>query len=111
MKLLVNNYINCLKKIIIKNELKFLYFFLILSVFNNFSHFIRKNILGDRIDFWDFHVYWCSANKLVLNLDKTCYMFFKPKDKDSSLKFFFVGNREIHRGNYTKLFGVQIDAN
>ena len=65
MKLLVNNYINCLKKIIIKNELKFLYFFLILSVFNNFSHFIRKNILGDRIDFWDFHVYWCSANKFI----------------------------------------------
>ena len=65
MKLLVNNYINYLKKIIIKNELKFLYFFLILSVFNNFSHFIRKNILGDRIDFWDFHVYWCSANKFI----------------------------------------------
>ena len=65
MKLLVNNYINYLKKIIIKNELKFLYFFLILSIFNNFSHFIRKNILGDRIDFWDFHVYWCSANKFI----------------------------------------------
>ena len=65
MKLLVNNYINYLKKIIIENELKFLYFFLILSVFNNFSHFIRKNILGDRIDFWDFHVYWCSANKFI----------------------------------------------
>ena len=56
---------NSLKKFIIKNELSFIYFFLILAIFNNVSHFVRKNILGDRIDFWDFHVYWCSANKFI----------------------------------------------
>ena len=56
---------NSLKKFVIKKELNFLYFFLLLSMFNNISHFVRKNILGDRIDFWDFHVYWCSANKFI----------------------------------------------
>ena len=69
MKLLTNNYLIFLKKLIIKNELKFLYFFLLLAVFNNVSHFIRKNLLGDRIDFWDFHVYWCSANKFLSGLN------------------------------------------
>ena len=56
---------NSLKKFIIKKELNFLYFFLLLAIFNNVSHFVRKNLLGDRIDFWDFHVYWCSANKFI----------------------------------------------
>ena len=65
MRLLVNNYLIFLQKFIIKNELKFLYFFLFLAIFNNLSHFVRKNLLGDRIDFWDFHVYWCSANKFL----------------------------------------------
>ena len=61
----INNYFFSLKKFVIKNELKILYFFLALAVFNNLSHFIRKNLLGDRVDFWDFHVYWCSANKFI----------------------------------------------
>ena len=65
MRLLLNNYLIFLQKFIIKNELKFLYFFLFLAIFNNLSHFVRKNLLGDRIDFWDFHVYWCSANKFL----------------------------------------------
>ena len=65
MRLSINNHFSNLKKIIIKNELIFLYFFLALASFNNLSHFIKKNILGDRIDFWDFHVYWCSANKFI----------------------------------------------
>jgi len=56
---------NSLKKFIIEKELNFLYFFLLLAIFNNVFHFIRKNLLGDRIDFWDFHVYWCSANKFI----------------------------------------------
>ena len=61
----INNYFLSLKKFIIKNELKLLYFFLALAVFNNLSHFVRKNLLGDRVDFWDFHVYWCSAKKFI----------------------------------------------
>jgi len=61
----INNYFLSLKKFIIKNELNFLYFFLLLAIFNNVSHFVRKNLLGDRVDFWDFHVYWCSANKFI----------------------------------------------
>ena len=68
MKLLTNNYLISLKKIIIRNELKFLYFFLALAIYNNLSHFIKKNLLGDRTDFWDFHVYWCSANKFINNI-------------------------------------------
>ena len=58
-----------LKKFVIKNELKLIYLFLALAVFNNLSHFIRKNLLGDRVDFWDFHVYWCSANKLINDIN------------------------------------------
>ena len=61
----INNYFFSLKKFVIKNELNFLYFFLLLAIFNNVSHFVRKNLLGDRVDFWDFHVYWCSANKFI----------------------------------------------
>lgn len=56
---------------------------------------------------------WFSANKLVLNLEKTCYMIFKPKNKqicDSAIKN-FVGNYEIQRVNCTKFLGIQIDAN
>ena len=65
MQLSINNYFFSLKKFIIKTELKLLYFFLVLAAFNNLSHFVKKNLLGDRIDFWDFHVYWCSANKFI----------------------------------------------
>ena len=65
MQLSINNYFLSLKKFIIKNELNFLYFFLLIAIFNNVSHFVRKNLLGDRVDFWDFHVYWCSANKFI----------------------------------------------
>ena len=61
MKLSIKNNLIFLKKILIDNELRLIYFFLTISVFNNLSHFIRKNIFGDRIDFWDFHVYWCTA--------------------------------------------------
>ena len=61
----INNYFFSLKKFVIKNELNFLYFFLLLAIFNNVSHFVRKNLLGDRVDFWDFHVYWCSAKKFI----------------------------------------------
>ena len=56
---------------------------------------------------------WFNANKLVLNLDKTCYMIFKPKNKhicDDSVKL-FIGNNEIHRVNSTKFLGVLIDDN
>ena len=56
---------------------------------------------------------WFTANKLVLNLDKTCYMLFKPKNKeicDSAIKI-CIGNHEIKRVNSTKFLGVQIDAN
>ena len=65
----INNYLPSLKKFVIKNELKLIYFFLALAVFNNVSHFVRKNLLGDRVDFWDFHVYWCSANKFINSIN------------------------------------------
>ena len=65
----INNYLLSLKKFVIKNELKIIYFFLALAVFNNVSHFVRKNLLGDRVDFWDFHVYWCSANKFINSIN------------------------------------------
>ena len=65
MILLKNNYFQLLKNFIIKNGKKITIFFLLIAIYNNLSHFIRKNILSDRIDFWDFHVYWCSANKFI----------------------------------------------
>ena len=64
-----NNCLTNLRELIIKNELKLIYFFLALSVFNNLSHFVRKNLFGDRVDFWDFHVYWCSANKFINSIN------------------------------------------
>ncbi len=69
MQSLINNYFLSLKKFVIKNELKFIYFFLALAVFNNLYHFVRKNLLGDRVDFWDFHVYWCSAKKFIIGIN------------------------------------------
>ena len=69
MQSLINNYFLFLKKFVIKNELKFIYFFLALAVFNNLYHFVRKNLLGDRVDFWDFHVYWCSAKKFISGIN------------------------------------------
>ena len=68
MQLSINNYFFSLKKFIIKNELKLLYFFLVLAAFNNLSHFVKKNLLGDRIDFWDFHVYYCGAEYYLKGL-------------------------------------------
>ena len=56
---------------------------------------------------------WFIANKLVLNLDKTCYMLFKPKNKeiyDDAIKI-CIGNHEIKKVNSTKFLGVQIDTN
>ena len=69
MQSLINNYFLFIKKFVIINELKFIYFFLALAVFNNLDHFIRKNLLGDRVDFWDFHVYWCSAKKFISGIN------------------------------------------
>ena len=65
MTLSKNNYFQLLKNFIIKNGKEITILFLIIAIYNNLSHFIRKNILSDRIDFWDFHVYWCSANKFI----------------------------------------------
>ena len=65
MTLSKNNYFQLLKNFIIKNGKKITIFFLIIAIYNNLSHFIRKNILSDRIDFSEFHVYWCSANKFI----------------------------------------------
>ena len=62
---LLNKTLFSTKNFLINEEIKIFYFFLCITIFKSFSHFIKKNILGDRIDFWDFHVYWCSANKFI----------------------------------------------
>ena len=62
---LLNKTLFSTKNFLINEEIKIFYFFLCITIFKSFSHFIKKNILGDRIDFWDFHVYWCTANKFL----------------------------------------------
>ena len=57
------------------------------------NHFISGNntdIINREINCEMNKIYnWFTANKLGLNLDKTCYMLFKPKNKeicDSAIK-------------------------
>ncbi len=53
---------------------------------------------------------WCSANKLTINFDKTCYTVFTPKNnvKLNSLSI-YVGNKVIQYTNSCKYLGVIID--
>ena len=54
---------------------------------------------------------WFTANNLVLNLKKTCYMIFKPKNKkiDEEIIKIYIDNHQIQRVTNTKFLGVLID--
>ena len=59
---------------------------------------------------------WCKANKLVLNIDNSCYIIFKPdasvnneiNDLKLSVNF---DSKTIQKVSSTKFLGVQIDEN
>ena len=54
---------------------------------------------------------WFSANRLAVNIDKTCYMILKPKNKfiNEDLIQIFIGDCLIRQVKQTKCLGVTID--
>ena len=75
-----------------------------LCLLNDTNHFISGNntdIINREINCEMNKIYnWFTANKLGLNLDKTCYMLFKPKNKeicDSAIKI-CIGNHDNKNG-------------
>lgn len=55
---------------------------------------------------------WCHANKLFINMNKTCCILFGPKIVTNSLHFSInVNNNPIIRVNSTKLLGVILTSN
>jgi hypothetical protein len=54
---------------------------------------------------------WFNANKLTLNLDKTCYSVFGVSDTDRSNISLKIGDNVIQQVGYSKYLGVFIDTN
>ena len=54
---------------------------------------------------------WLACNKLSLNVKKTYYMFFTPRNKDIKDMDIKINNECIERVYHTKFLGVQLDAN
>ena len=48
---------------------------------------------------------WFSANRLAVNIDKTCYMIFKPKNKfiNEDLIQIFIGDCLIQQVKQTQI--------
>ena len=55
---------------------------------------------------------WLAANKLSLNVKKTHFMIFKPKNKKIIMphESICIGNEEINQVESTKFLGVYIDS-
>jgi len=53
---------------------------------------------------------WLYCNKLSLNIKKTSYMVFGPKNKKVNSMDIYLNNTVINRVYVTKFLGVQIDA-
>ena len=54
---------------------------------------------------------WFSCNKLMINLEKTCYMIFKPKNKiiDENKLQLYMHTFRLRKVTQTKFLGVIID--
>ena len=50
-----------------------------------------------------------AVNKLSINIDKTCYSIFGPKNKITKEIKLLVNNIRIKNVNYSKYLGVIID--
>jgi len=53
--------------------------------------------------------HWMAVNKLSINIDKTCYSIFGPKNKITKEIKLLVNNIRIKNVNYSKYLGVIID--
>ena len=53
---------------------------------------------------------WMAANKLSINIDKTCYSIFGPKNKAKTEIKLLVNNITIKNVNSSKYLGVIIDS-
>ena len=54
--------------------------------------------------------YWFIANKLSVNVDKTCYAIFSSKRSTINLELdLFIGNNKLNRVKDFKYLGLLID--
>ena len=53
--------------------------------------------------------YWMSANKLILNVDKTNFMIFGTRHINNDTLHLYYNNQAINRVSSTKFLGVVID--
>ena len=56
-------------------------------------------------------VHWLNANRLSLNIDKTNFMVFKPKNKNDDIPDIIINNSQIDQVTKAKFLGVIIDSN
>ena len=54
---------------------------------------------------------WFTANKLSLNLEKTCYSLFGPKQKDVKQYNLYINGKIIQNVECCKYLGIFIDSN
>ena len=55
---------------------------------------------------------WFNQNSLLLNVDKSCYMLFKPKNKIiKKIGTIKIRNYHIKKVTHTKFLGIHIDEN
>ena len=52
---------------------------------------------------------WMKANRLSLNVEKTCFMLFTHAQVDRNTVSISLGNRNISQVRSTKFLGIQID--
>ena len=53
--------------------------------------------------------YWMSANKLILNVDKTNFMIFGTRHINNDTLHLYYNNQALNRVSSTKFLGVVID--
>ena len=56
-------------------------------------------------------VQWLNANRLSLNIDKTNFMIFKPRNKNDDKPNIMINGSQIDQVNKAKFLGVIIDCN
>ena len=66
-----------------------------------------QSVLNDELRNYDM---WLKCNKLSVNIKKTNYVIFKPRQKIANHDFnIFFGNQLLKQTNVTKFLGVYLD--
>ena len=69
------------------------------------KHYLRFCVIEDLLSIQD----WFNANKLMLNLSKTMYLFFEHKSRTNSNLDLSLNGVTIPRMKHTKFLGVWVD--